>query len=390
MAETGEEAKEVPSKMETEDETEQGHSTVQQVSEAPASSSMAMDMEPEEKAALPSSSSGNGGGAQMEEDVTAKTNESADNDDDDEDEDDDDDEDEDEDDEAGHVQPITDAREISFKLADMNEYLTCKLCNGYFREAHTIMECLHTFCKVCLYNYLLTRDDRVGTQKKSDCPICHCNLMNAEPMKNHVRFDRTKQNIVDLLMPHFKKIDAENKAAATSSSAEGGADSKDGGREAGTHTRATSPPNGGGAAKSPSRASGGGQTDSRENDSNLTQKKAITPRIYLTFELRAISEKHTAAAAASSSSSSSSSGPSMKKLGKPWLRSSPKVTVKHLKKYLAMKLKLNHYEDIELTCQDEVLGNDHTLEFIKKTRWHETDKNLILYYRANGSSSRIV
>jgi len=32
-------------------------------------------------------------------------------------------------------------------------YQVCFLCNGYFRSAHTIMECLHTFCKVCLYNY---------------------------------------------------------------------------------------------------------------------------------------------------------------------------------------------------------------------------------------------
>uniref|UniRef100_A0A7S2TTK2 RAWUL domain-containing protein n=2 Tax=Lotharella oceanica TaxID=641309 RepID=A0A7S2TTK2_9EUKA len=70
----------------------------------------------------------------------------------------------------------------------------------------------------------------------------------------------------------------------------------------------------------------------------------------------------------------------MKELTKPFIRTSPKVTVKHLKKYLAMKLEYDRHDDIELTCQDEVLGTDHTLEFIKKTRWHE-NSNLVLRYK---------
>ena len=40
---------------------------------------------------------------------------------------------------------------IEFSIKDLNEYLTCILCNGYFKEAHTIAECMHTFCKSCIW-----------------------------------------------------------------------------------------------------------------------------------------------------------------------------------------------------------------------------------------------
>jgi len=34
----------------------------------------------------------------------------------------------------------------SLPVEELNKYLVCPICNGYFREAHTITECLHT-CK---------------------------------------------------------------------------------------------------------------------------------------------------------------------------------------------------------------------------------------------------
>ncbi len=33
---------------------------------------------------------------------------------------------------------------ITFKTKILNDYLTCRLCKGYFREPYTITECLHT------------------------------------------------------------------------------------------------------------------------------------------------------------------------------------------------------------------------------------------------------
>jgi hypothetical protein len=35
----------------------------------------------------------------------------------------------------------------------INPYITCSLCKGYFIDAVTVMDCLHTFCKSCLIKY---------------------------------------------------------------------------------------------------------------------------------------------------------------------------------------------------------------------------------------------
>ena len=44
--------------------------------------------------------------------------------------------------EEGYAPP--DKEFIDIRVADLNPYLTCVLCNGYFRDAHTATECLHT------------------------------------------------------------------------------------------------------------------------------------------------------------------------------------------------------------------------------------------------------
>ncbi|XP_043723523.1 E3 ubiquitin protein ligase DRIP2-like [Telopea speciosissima] len=47
--------------------------------------------------------------------------------------------------------------------------MTCPLCNKLLREATTISECLHTFCRKCIYDKL--------TEEEADCcPICNIDL----------------------------------------------------------------------------------------------------------------------------------------------------------------------------------------------------------------------
>lgn len=67
-------------------------------------------------------------------------------------------------------------------------------------------------------------------------------------------------------------------------------------------------------------------------------------------------------------------------LPKTHLRSSSKVTVKNLKKFVAAKLGLPSSDQLDLLCCGEKLGMDHSLEFIQRTRWHETTP-LVLTYR---------
>ncbi|KAH1011106.1 hypothetical protein HUJ04_000542 [Dendroctonus ponderosae] len=57
-------------------------------------------------------------------------------------------------------------------LNEINEYLTCYLCKGYFIDATTISECLHSFCRSCIIKFL---------QDKSYCPVCELIINKAKP-----------------------------------------------------------------------------------------------------------------------------------------------------------------------------------------------------------------
>lgn len=39
---------------------------------------------------------------------------------------------------------------IDFPVSNLRAHLVCSLCGGYFRDPHTVADCLHTFCRSCL------------------------------------------------------------------------------------------------------------------------------------------------------------------------------------------------------------------------------------------------
>ncbi|KAK2576569.1 hypothetical protein KPH14_005239 [Odynerus spinipes] len=77
------------------------------------------------------------------------------------------------------------------RLSKLNEQLTCKLCGGYFIDATTIIECLHSFCRSCIVKYL---------ENNKYCPICEVQVHKSKPLLN-VRPDHTLQDIVYKLVP---------------------------------------------------------------------------------------------------------------------------------------------------------------------------------------------
>ncbi|XP_050044534.2 uncharacterized protein [Dermacentor andersoni] len=77
------------------------------------------------------------------------------------------------------------------KLVELNPHLTCVLCGGYFVDATTIIECLHSFCKTCIVRYL---------EKHKLCPVCDVQVHKTRPLLN-IRSDQTLQDIVYKLVP---------------------------------------------------------------------------------------------------------------------------------------------------------------------------------------------
>ncbi|XP_066997169.2 polycomb group protein Psc [Anabrus simplex] len=77
------------------------------------------------------------------------------------------------------------------KITDLNPHLMCVLCGGYYIDATTIIECLHSFCKACIVRYLETN---------KYCPICDVQVHKTKPLQN-IRSDQTLQDIVYKLVP---------------------------------------------------------------------------------------------------------------------------------------------------------------------------------------------
>ncbi|XP_033337475.2 uncharacterized protein LOC117226839 isoform X1 [Megalopta genalis] len=77
------------------------------------------------------------------------------------------------------------------RLSRLNDQLTCKLCGGYFIDATTIIECLHSFCRSCIVKYL---------ENNKYCPICEVQVHKNKPLLN-IRPDYTLQDIVYKLVP---------------------------------------------------------------------------------------------------------------------------------------------------------------------------------------------
>ncbi|MGH0142423.1 UNVERIFIED_CONTAM: hypothetical protein FKN15_037656 [Acipenser sinensis] len=85
--------------------------------------------------------------------------------------------------------------EVKVKIKDLNEHIVCYLCAGYYIDATTITECLHTFCKSCIVKYL---------QTSKYCPMCNIKIHETQPLLN-LKLDRVMQDIVYKLVPGLQE-----------------------------------------------------------------------------------------------------------------------------------------------------------------------------------------
>ena len=87
---------------------------------------------------------------------------------------------------------------VDFNLSSLVVHFTCSLCEGLFKDPITITECLHSFCKSCIFLYFSS-----GNQK---CPTCEM-FLGPDPYKYALN-DRTMQSLGDkVLFPSVKERD---------------------------------------------------------------------------------------------------------------------------------------------------------------------------------------
>ncbi|XP_025925563.1 polycomb group RING finger protein 6 isoform X1 [Apteryx rowi] len=80
-------------------------------------------------------------------------------------------------------------------LSELTPYILCSICKGYFIDATTITECLHTFCKSCIVRHFYY---------SNRCPKCNIVVHQTQPLYN-IRLDRQLQDIVYKLVVNLEE-----------------------------------------------------------------------------------------------------------------------------------------------------------------------------------------
>nr|XP_054766264.1 polycomb group RING finger protein 3-like [Lytechinus pictus] len=206
-------------------------------------------------------------------------------------------------------------------LYEINENITCKLCKGYLIDATTITECLHTFCKSCLVKYL---------EENNTCPTCRILIHQSHPL-TYVGFDRTMQDIVYKLVPNLLKSEERREKEFYESFGKTEPEEK--------------------TDELQNDITKDGDDDYHRNDEQV--------KIVLECSTNKL-------------------GP----LRKKFIRISSQATINHIKKFVAKKLQLDKFNELDILCNEEILGKDHTLKFVCVTRWRARSFPLMLQYRS--------
>ncbi|CAB4003273.1 polycomb group RING finger 5 [Paramuricea clavata] len=225
---------------------------------------------------------------------------------------------------------------ITVKLCEFNDLLTCYLCKGYWIRPTTIAECLHTFCRSCIVQYLDDSDE-------NECPKC-CTVIHETNPLELLRADQTLEDIIFKLVPHLQESEQqrENSFNHAQKRKKIKEDEED--------------------KQSAYKRQRGSQITDQYNDHRDDPQIA--------FCLDCINNDDV-------------SSKFIQPLAKKFIKTSIRLTIGHLKKYLRLKLNLPNKKEVDILCNGEIMGKDHTLEFIYMTRWRLKSEHLLtLQYRS--------
>ena len=257
--------------------------------------------------------------------------------------------------------PQRDGR-TAFYLAGVAPHLTCKLCDQLFTDAHTICECLHTFCKVCLEEHI---------EEHHSCPDCGIRIKEGTAVAQ-IRSDHALKNLV----AKIKKVLTEQMPVEEDEEDE---DDETGGK------RMMSPTNKERTARKALTANAareGGHT----LRITLTPAPEQSPGGGAASATPASASPGSADARAGSPTSSPTGSPTRlppRKLRRPRLAVTDRVTVFHLKQFLAAAFAVRSLKQVEILCVGAALGDDMSLEYVLKTHWrgHAENELLALNYQ---------
>lgn len=229
------------------------------------------------------------------------------------------------------------------KLRELNTFITCGICDGYLIDATTITECLHTFCRSCIVKHL---------QEDIVCPTCKIVIHHSYPM-NYISSDRTMQEIVYKLVPGLQERELQRQKEFEVAMFMYRTGEQQNAFNAMNSTKTIA-----------NNTSPSSSNTSKEKEEENQDYHRGDEQVAICMECYRANGKY-----------------ALKPLTRKYLRLSSQATVLHLKKFLAKKLSLKDHKDVDILCNDEILGKDHTLKFICVTRWRFKGCPLLLHYR---------
>jgi hypothetical protein len=275
----------------------------------------------------------------------------------------------------------SESRSLRFQPRILNPYLVCTLCNGYYNEATTVIECFHTFCRTCIVKHL---------RNSAVCPECGCEL-GAHP-KELLKTDRTLQAIVNKVFPH---LDVPVRSSASAAAARKGIKKLAVPHGGGRGGRGAAGRGGRGSA---GRAQGRGGRGVSLAGSATANGQAAPPPINGSAAVSGGGGDGGSAAIPAPEISFSLHDPSgaTRPLDKPFLRTSIRMTVAHLRKHLSRKVLRPDGSQfaclagtegggalgrIEIFCREVEMAAELSLDEIAREYWREPEADLVLEYK---------
>ncbi|XP_036408819.1 polycomb complex protein BMI-1-A-like [Megalops cyprinoides] len=230
-------------------------------------------------------------------------------------------------------------RTTRIKITDLNPNLTCPLCVGYFIDATTIVECLHSFCKTCIVSFLETN---------KFCPRCEVQVHKTRPLLS-IRSDKTLQDIVYKLVPGLFKDEMKRRRDFY--------------------------------ADNPAAD---GANSSGEDREEMREKRMITDDEVLSLSIQFHEEKKNDKKPLDPRASDRER-PSSKR----FLRCPAAMTVMHLAKFLRSKMDIPSSYRIEVMYEDEPLKDYYTLLDVAYSYTWRGNGPLPLRYRVQPPRKRL-
>lgn len=237
----------------------------------------------------------------------------------------------------------------------VNDAFTCPLCKGYFREAHTIAECVHSFCKSCIIKHL---------QDVQECPTC-----KIKTTMNTIRPDFLLQSLFAQLYPEVERDDEEQEKAWYQAHNLPMPE-----KQIPVHLQNKQQK---GKSKR-LKAANESTTSANGQQQNTSQTAAAT---------RSVSTNNATSSKASSSPTNPTAPPSLppqrvrlalknensngKQLDKPMLEMGSHTSVEKVRDYLAKNLGESFPDRITVRCNGQLLSLPHSVEFVQKTIWKD-------------------